>query len=426
MLHESAVEIERLAQVNGLVGRILNGEVIVLRGGLQQLGLFELLVESSLEGIRNSAGNETANQVRQSSFAKIHECVEPASIPAVTDAVYKVVTGIARTFLESFVPRVFPDGGTYYFERSPNVRFHIPYDRAAAQRREFDKFAKKVGEGKISAHGPHRDAWVDCPENAINVWIAVGPVRHGNGLTVFTRDYRTKFEFKNGYIASGTLHKPLSFDLQPGDVVLFHSNHLHGSELNRTDETRYVVSFRITFGKPHYPHGHYHHYLHAGLAGGPWRWLAEVPQNLQWSFFRYQLRRLRYKLTGRGRMSGRDESLEQATSSEMPSASKDDSIALASFPVGSIRAFSRKVCVARLGENEFAALSRHCPHSGGDLARGWLDEEKIVCPLHSMPFDPETGASPCNALPPLRRFACSVHDGRVYVDASELETSEKP
>src|SRR5438046_1625846 len=133
MLHESAVEIERLAQVNGLVGRILTGEVIVLRGGLQQLGLFELLVESSLEGIRNAAGNETANQVRQSGFTKIHECVEPASIPAVTDAVYKVVTGIARTFLESFVPRVFPDGGTYYFERSPNVRFHIPYDRAAAQ-----------------------------------------------------------------------------------------------------------------------------------------------------------------------------------------------------------------------------------------------------------------------------------------------------
>jgi nitrite reductase/ring-hydroxylating ferredoxin subunit len=53
---------------------------------------------------------------------------------------------------------------------------------------------------------------------------------------------------------------------------------------------------------------------------------------------------------------------------------------------------------------------------GGDLAGGWIDDQKLVCPLHSLPFDPETGASPCHSLPALRRYACHVRDGRVHVD----------
>jgi nitrite reductase/ring-hydroxylating ferredoxin subunit len=309
---------------------------------------------------------------------------------------------------------MFPDAGTYYYERSPNVRFHIPFDLAARHRREFNKFAEKRGQGKIAAHGPHRDPWVDCPENAINLWIAFGPVLRGNGLTVYAEDYRTPFAFKDGYVENGEkLHKPFNFDLAPGDAVLFHSNHLHGSELNRTDRTRYVVSYRVTFGKPHYPHGHYHHYVHGGLAGGPFKALAGIPQNLQASFFRYQLRRLRYRITGTGRMTGADEAAVSRRPVE--TFTPDASIALADLPVGAIRPVARTVCVARMKEDEVVAVSRYCPHSGGDLTGGWIDEGKIVCPLHCLPFDPATGASPCESLRALRRFPCEVRNGRVHV-----------
>lgn len=418
MTHESAIEITRVGSIEGLAKRVLNGEVFVLRGGLQQIGLMDGIVESTLAGIRKAAGQGTADKVREMGFEKVHEVIDPAALPAVTDAVYKEVTPAARGFLTTFVPAVFPGEGDYYYERSPNVRFHIPFDRAQAQRKEFDKFAKKVGEGKLSAHGPHRDPWVDCPENVINVWIAIGPVKHGNGLTVFAKDYDRKLAFKNGYLTSGSLNKPLSFEMQPGDVVLFHSNHLHGSELNRTDETRYVVSYRVAFGKPYYPHGHYHHYQHGGLAAGPLHFLAGVPQNLQWSFFRYQFARLRYKLTGQGRMSGRDSDAVEAAPITEPT---EGSVALADLPVGTIRAVSKKVCIARLGENEFAALSRYCPHAGGDLTGGWIDDGKVVCPMHSMEFDTKSGASPCKTLAPLRRYQYSVRDGRVYVDADEAK-----
>lgn len=416
MHNEAILEIESVEKIDGLVQRILEGEVVVLRGGLQRLGLYETLVNASLAGIRKVVGEDVAKKVEAAGFERIHEWVRPEDIPAITDAAYREITAIAHLVLGRLIPDLFPDGGAYYFERSPNVRFHIPFDLAARQRREFDKFARKMGDGKITAHGPHRDPWVDCPANAINVWIAVGPVQRGNGLTIFKDDYRAKFEFKDGYVADGTpLHRPLNFDLQPGDAVLFHSNHLHGSELNRTNRTRYVVSYRITFGKPYYPHGHYHHYLHGGLAAGPLRWLAAIPQNLQWSFFAYQIDRLRYKITGRGKMSGRDASAAPTSSVPAPSFDKA-SIAIADLPIGSIRAVSKSVCVARLGNDHFAAVGRRCPHMGGDLTGGWIDDGKLVCPLHSLPFDPHTGASPCSSLSALRCYAHSIRDGRIHVD----------
>lgn len=415
MSANAPIEIRNVGEVRDLAGRILKGEVFVLRQGLQQLGLFEPLVDGTLEGIRKAKGAEVADQVRAGGFDRIHEWITPLDLPPVTDAVYEVLTPRALGHLKTLVPRVFPGAGTFYYEKAPNIRFHIPFDHASRYRREFDKFAEKRGQGKIAAHGPHRDQWVDCPANAINIWIAIGPVRQGNSLTVFNDDYEKPFAFKDGYILNGErLHKPLSFDLDPGDAVLFLSSHLHGSELNRTDRTRYVVSYRVTFGKPHYPHGHYHHYVHSGLAAGPLHALAGIPQNLQGSFFRYQLQRVRIKLTGKGRMSGADASAP-TTVRNAPVVPADPSIPLEDFPVGSIRAVSKGACVARISSDQFAAFGRFCPHSGGDLAAGWMDNGKLVCPLHSLPFDCSTGASPCSTLKSLRTYPWHVQDGRVHV-----------
>lgn len=424
MTAHAPIEITTVGDVPDLANRILNGEVFILRKGLQQLGLFEPLVDATLEGVAAAAGPEVADKVRRGGFDRIHEWVSPTDLPKLTDAVYDVLTPRALGHLRTLVPRVFPGSGTFYFERAPNVRFHIPFDHAARYRKEFDKFAEKRGQGKIAAHGPHRDQWVDCPANAINVWIAIGPVQHGNSLTVFPEDYGKPFAFKDGYILNGErLHKPWSFALDPGDAVLFLSSHLHGSEVNRTDRTRYVVSYRVTFGKPHYPHGHYHHYVHSGLADGPLRALAGIPQNLQASFFRYQMRRVRIKLTGKGRMTGADEASASTAGPRNPPVVQS-SIPLSEFAVGTVRAVSKGACVVRLSDDEFAAFSRYCPHSGGDLAAGWMDDGKLVCPLHNLPFDCRTGASPCTSLKSLRRFPVQVVDGTVQVLAAKVDEIE--
>lgn len=403
-----AVEIQEIGSNRNLASRALAGEVIVVRRGLQQAGLLDEMLAATYAGVRAAAGAEVAERAAREGLHRIHDWVEPEAIPALTDAVYAQWTPQALPFLDRLATWLFPDQPRFYFEREPNVRFHIPYDLAAGHRRSFDQFAKKRGQGKIAAHAPHRDYWLDCPDNAVNLWIALGPVVPGNGLTLFPEMYDADLPYTaKGEVTRGVrLGRPITFDLAPGDIVLFHSKHLHGSEVNRTDSTRSVVSFRVTFEAPRFPLGHYHDYCHAGWQRGALRPLASWPARMQASYFRSLAQRARRKLFG-------------GDAATRPAAPAPDPgrhpLPLAALPVGEVRAVSKSVCVARLAADRVVALARYCPHGGADLADGHVDGERVVCPWHNLEFDAATGESACAAFEPLRRYAATIRDGEVHV-----------
>jgi nitrite reductase (NADH) small subunit len=48
------------------------------------------------------------------------------------------------------------------------------------------------------------------------------------------------------------------------------------------------------------------------------------------------------------------------------------------------------VCVANVG-GKICAIDNECPHHGGPLGQGTIEEGKIVCPWHSWSIDPMTG-----------------------------------
>jgi nitrite reductase/ring-hydroxylating ferredoxin subunit len=397
-----------------LVDRALQGEVFLIRNALQQFDLLRGLVEASLAGVRRIAGDAIARITEAEGFNHIHKWIPPEEIPALTEAVYATVRSLAPTFLRKFVQEVFPETATLYYEESPNIRFHIPYDLASAHRASFKVFAKSHGEGKIAAHGPHRDSWLDCPSNGVNLWFAIGPVRKGNGLTIYAEDYSGDFKYKHsGDIADGEkLHKPLTFDLAPGDCILFHTDHVHGSEVNHTSETRFVISFRVTFGKPRFPNRHFHRYVNARMVESPLRPFARIPAMLQLSYTRSLIRRTVEKLAP-----------HKAT--HMPAAEPEQigtahdgkiHVQLADVPIGSVRGISAALCVARISAHEVIAMTRRCPHSGGDFANGWTDGRKVVCPWHNLPFDTSTGLSPCKSLAPVRRVACELVGEEIVVD----------
>lgn len=409
------VELHSVEQTKGIQEALLRGQVAVLRGGLQQLGLLKTLEDISLEGIRNAAGEEVADRIRKTGFDRIHDVVHSEDIPRITDAVYEVMKRSAPGFLKRFVPLVFGIDRAFYFEREPHVRFHIPYDRAVLRRQQYEEFVRRRGEGKLTAHGPHRDSWLNCPDNSVNAWIAVGPVRLGNGLTFFPETYGKSLAYTSrGEI---TLDEnpghPLNIELQGGDVLLFHGDHLHASELNRTDSTRYVISFRLTLDKPHFPKGHFHHYLHSSLADGSYHWMAELPANLQWSYVRFRASWVSRKVLG----------LMTPSSSRHPAQNPpsvreaNGAPVLSDLPVGGIRAVSRSACIARLSPDRVVAFSRRCPHQGADLANGSVRNGIVVCPWHNLTFDPETGASPCESLRALKLYPCTIQSGRIVVGA---------
>lgn len=56
-----------------------------------------------------------------------------------------------------------------------------------------------------------------------------------------------------------------------------------------------------------------------------------------------------------------------------------------------VRAGSEEIAVFK-NAGRLCALQNVCPHEGGQLARGWIEGNAVVCPLHGYKFDLQTGA----------------------------------
>lgn len=407
-----------------LSDRLMAGEIFVVRRCLQKLGIFDEIVRTSLDDIRIVAGEDVAANVEREGFETIHRYASLDQIEAILDRIYGDVGQKGPAWIAKIALDLLGITKSYYFERMPNVRFHIPYDVMAAAPETANRFAAKAGGGKLGAHPNHRDSWVGCPDNLINVWAAVGPIVEGNGLTLFPDAFTNDIAHVGASIAfDENPGKPLNFDLGPGDAILFHGDHLHSSVLNRTDETRHVISFRIVTAKPNFPHGHYHHYAHSMLAGGPLDKLAEVPTSMAWSYFETRLGWAAKKL-GLSNPEGLRQNTNHARS-QGKTLGGSRTFLLSSLPADSVQAITDEVCIARIGNDRLVAFGRKCPHEGGDLALGTVTDGEITCPWHNLRFDPKTGASACKVLKSVRRYEVHLEGDKVTVDL-DIEKAAAP
>jgi len=406
-----------------LVERLMAGEIFVIRRCLQSLGIFDEIAETSLEGIRTAGGEDVAVDVEREGFEAIHRFADLDQIDAIIDRIYKDLARKGPRWIARIAPDLLGIKKSYYFERLPNVRIHIPYDILAANSEAMSRFAAKAGGGKLAAHPNHRDSWVGCPDNLLNVWAAVGPITEGNGLIIFPDAFSSDVAHVGASIAfDENPGEPLNFDLEPGDTILFHGDHLHSSVLNRTDETRHAISFRIVTEKPHFPHGHYHHYAHSSLARGPLNPLAEIPANVAWSYFETRLGWMAQKFGLSNPEKPRQNTSHAASHKIMLGGKRIFS--LSSLPEDSVQAITDEVCVARIGKDQLVAYARKCPHDGSDLALGTVTNGEITCPWHNLRFDPKTGASACKSLNKVRLYDVRIEGDRVTVDLGTDKAAE--
>lgn len=66
------------------------------------------------------------------------------------------------------------------------------------------------------------------------------------------------------------------------------------------------------------------------------------------------------------------------------------------IPIGEGRAYALggdQVAVFRLSNGALRAVSAICPHAGGPLADGQIDDKVVICPLHLNVFELDTGCS---------------------------------
>jgi nitrite reductase (NADH) small subunit len=87
------------------------------------------------------------------------------------------------------------------------------------------------------------------------------------------------------------------------------------------------------------------------------------------------------------------------------------------IPPGEGRAFGidgQQVAVFRLRDGSLRAVSGVCPHGGGPIADGTIDQQVVICPLHQHAFDLATGCSTTGAGQ-LRSYTVAVDGDRNLV-----------
>lgn len=423
--HKNTVPNQKIAE------SLKNGEIIIISDFLQSTGYFEQLTKASLEGIERVVGRKKTTQISQQGFEAIHKIVDLDELTSVIKSTTDIFRSLAPAFTRVLVSEILQRKEPFFLEKEPNVRFHIPYDVSITKQKEFGGWS-----GKITPHGPHHDSWYSCPVNCINVWIAIGSVKIGNGLSLYPQVYgkRLPCNQAGGIIPNQYYGQALNFELKPGDLLIFKGDHLHASEINSTAETRHVVSFRLTLEKPVFLQKSIYEYDYL-YCESQTSLVAKIKQLFVNTI--YQIKKninplLRSSETQEYVISTPDNSLFDDTSNTFPSllpvktiegktqASKNLVFPPSELPIGVIRAISQKWCITRLDEKRVIIFSRFCPHKGADLAGGYFNNERIFCPWHNLAFDTKSGSSPCQSLPRLSIFHAVLNDEQ---DRWEIESS---
>lgn len=398
-----------------ITARAEKGEVFVIRDCLQRLGLFDEIRSATLDAVARVGGQAMADALDTQGIEHIHDHATLDQISDITDGTYKSGRKNANKWATAMARGLLGIGKSFYYERNPNFRFHVPYDVLAEDRETLKRFATARGGGKLSAHPNHRDSWVGCPDNLINVWCAVAPIREGNGLIIFPDAFDKDIRHNGASIAHDeNPGEPLIPELAAGDAIVFHGDHLHSSVLNRIDETRHAISFRIVTRKPNFSNGHYHHYVHSALAAGPFRAFARLPADFAFSWLATRAGWIGERLSRPAKAAAKPQPLEGNVANTLKSGSR--SFDLSDLAEDSIYAITDDVCVARIGAGQIIAFDRKCPHGGSDLSVGTVKDGEVICPWHALRFDPGSGASACKSLNELRLYDVTVDGGRVTVE----------
>jgi nitrite reductase (NADH) small subunit len=74
----------------------------------------------------------------------------------------------------------------------------------------------------------------------------------------------------------------------------------------------------------------------------------------------------------------------------------------------------RALCVAHV-EGTIAVLDGVCPHEGGPLGEGIIENGHVVCPWHAYTFDVKTGATAQDPDLKVEVLEAKVEEGQLFV-----------
>jgi nitrite reductase/ring-hydroxylating ferredoxin subunit len=330
------------------LAQILNGKLLVWRTPPERHRRLERCRATILDSIATLISPHAAKAVAKDGLEMIHRHVSALDLRLLTDVLSDEFRPEAESFARFFVQHTDADPRPIFLAPQAWVRFMAPESMSRQHATDVGRYY-----GHLVAHDPHRDSWFSQALNVVNLWMAVGHVAEDNGLLLYPGQYGKRVDTVRGrLVTSHPLEKPLRCALDPGDVLIFHGEHLHSSALNLTAKTRVVLSFRFTVGRPRFSHD------------------GE----------RYRYRRLMFGPRRRPPARG----LVIETLAALPSPAD-----------GHPTPVSIHQCAVPTSKGLLYVSSR-CPHRGADLsACGYIDRRtnSLLCAWHGVTFSLETGAS---------------------------------
>ncbi|WP_054558874.1 thiamine pyrophosphate-binding protein [Croceitalea dokdonensis] len=92
--------------------------------------------------------------------------------------------------------------------------------------------------------------------------------------------------------------------------------------------------------------------------------------------------------------------------------------------VKTVTADHKGICLTHY-KSKFSALDNRCPHQGGPLGEGSIENGMLRCPWHGWDYDPCTGQSPGGHDDSIATFAVKEEDDAIYVGVEEEAPHEE-
>ncbi|MFH8610022.1 phytanoyl-CoA dioxygenase family protein [Streptomyces sp. NPDC018029] len=227
---------------------VLDGRMVVVRGGLAQLTSRDSWTRAALAAIASAISTEAAEQVSERGLEHIHTVADIDRLRAVRDDLDRRLRPAVRHLLLRFTALLPPQRRKVYVSDHLGVRIMPPRITVHGREEELGGYT-----GFMIPTGAHVDSWFNTAVNSVNLWMALSRVRRDNGLLIWPEAYRRPL-LHDGVrlLPDQAVGEPVEIELDAGDLLLFAGDHLHATRPNSGPETRWVVTKRVCLGPPRY------------------------------------------------------------------------------------------------------------------------------------------------------------------------------
>jgi nitrite reductase/ring-hydroxylating ferredoxin subunit/ectoine hydroxylase-related dioxygenase (phytanoyl-CoA dioxygenase family) len=292
--------------------------------------------------------------------------------------------------------------GDFYIDKEIYVRINYPYDKALegqkSSQTDPNHRLTKYNHGRPRSswgHGPHKDSWYGHSHSAINLWFSVCGTNEDATMTLYPEHaYKdTTYDPESMYASySEKLGKNVRLKMNNGENFIFDPELLHSTRINTSEETRIVLTLRLSNSEPLFSkdinHDIYDLWVKSDSVKNGDFLSKKVGKKVSINdhpstdkiddYYVYEADKdLNYIFNKEHR---HDFDIKDGILFEMR--------------------FNNGECLAVWSKNKLYKFSKKCPHVGAPLIGAEFDPEKIKikCPAHGAEFCLKTGNSGSDKL----------------------------